>query len=74
MIRVDNRSIALEWRFFLTGPLVQVNVPMNPCVWISDSAWPEVYLNVFGLSQIDIFVELVRHVIGNTSDFRGVYF
>jgi len=33
----------LEWRYLLTGPTGDINVPSNPTNWIAENTWPDVY-------------------------------
>jgi dynein heavy chain len=48
-----------EFAFLLRGAIEQTEIPVNPCVWVPDTAWPEVFLSFFGLSQLPAFQGLL---------------
>jgi len=39
----------------LAGPQGEIETPENPTAWIAPNAWPEVYANMKGMSQLENF-------------------
>ena len=47
-----NELDAGQWRYLLTGPGGEIKVLANPTNWISDSSWPDIYSQFYGMSEI----------------------
>lgn len=38
-----------EWRYFLAGPGGEIKVLPNPTIWISESSWPDIFRQLYGM-------------------------
>jgi hypothetical protein len=63
-----------EWQLFVTGSTKPIEIPINPCIWISDTAWPEVYLNLHTLQEIPRLKGLLEEFQSKPIQFRGLYY
>jgi dynein heavy chain len=41
-----------EWRYFLAGPSGDFKVKMNPTSWISESSWPDIFRQFYGMQEL----------------------
>lgn len=63
----------VEFRYFLSGPTIEGDVPANPVDWISDAAWVVVYRELYGLDKIPRYSGVLEHFMKNPNDWSGVY-
>ena len=45
----------IEWRYLLAGPTGDIKLAANPTDWISENTWPDMYRQIYGMSQLPAF-------------------
>ena len=69
----DNKIDMREWRYFLTGPSGEIDIPENPLTWIGENEWPTFYRYLHGLDQIPKYEGFKDFFLSHTEEFRKVY-
>jgi dynein heavy chain, axonemal len=39
-----------EWRYLLTGPSGDIQIPDNPTTWVDNNQWQDIYRQIYGLN------------------------
>ena len=50
-----------EWRFLLAGPTGEIKTMPNPTVWISENSWPDIYRQLYAMSNLEALKGLDEH-------------
>lgn len=46
----ENKAIDENyWRYLLAGPTGEIKVLPNPTIWISESSWPDIFRQFYGM-------------------------
>ena len=69
----DNKIDNKEWRYLLSGPAGEIQVPPNPTNWIPDNQWPDFYRQFYGAGQLDALKDVQDHFMGHTDEWRKVF-
>jgi dynein heavy chain len=66
-----NKDINMdEWRYLLAGPAGEIEVPKTPVEWISETAWPDIYRNIYGAATtLPAFSGFQDYFIANIDKF-----
>ena len=51
----DNQIDINEWRYLLSGPAGEIQIPPNPTKWIPENQWPDFYRQFYGTGQLANF-------------------
>lgn len=62
-----------EWRYFLTGPSGDIHIPDNPTSWISETAWPDVYRQFYGMETLPCLEGIEIHFLQNSDEYKGIF-
>lgn len=62
-----------EWRYFLAGPVGDIKVQNNPTEWISESSWPELYKQMYGMDHLPKFKGFLDFFMKNSKLFKDMY-
>ena len=62
-----------EWRYFLAGPAGDFKVLPNPTTWISESSWPDIFRQFYGLKELPKMAGVYDHFINNPQDFKTIF-
>jgi dynein heavy chain len=73
ILQGDNKLNEKEWRYLLAGPSGEIKIKNNPTDWISENLWPDVYMQLFGLSQLEHFKEIEDHFINLSGQYKQYY-
>jgi len=50
----------VEWRYLLTGPTGECEIPPNPLDWIQDNQWPDFYRQINGIQSLPILADFEK--------------
>jgi dynein heavy chain len=48
----DKQLQETYWRYFLAGPTGEIKVMHNPTLFISESSWPDIYRQFYGMKEL----------------------
>ena len=57
----DNKIDIQEWRYLLSGPSGEIQIPPNPTSWIPENQWPDFYRQFYGTGQLEKFKGIEDH-------------
>lgn len=73
ILQGDSKLNEKEWRYLLAGPSGEIKIKSNPTTWISENLWPDVYMQLYGLSQLDHFRDIENHFISSSDHYKKYY-
>ena len=62
-----------EWRYFLAGPSGDFKVKLNPTSWISDSSWPDIFRQFYGMQDLPSLTGVYEQFMNNPDSFKGMF-
>ena len=68
-----NKMNDIEWRYLLAGPTGDIKLAPNPTDWISENTWPDMYRQIYGLSQLPAFKGFEEYFTKKISLFKRIY-
>ena len=69
----DNKIDLKEWRYLLSGPSGEIQVPPNPTNWIPDNQWPDFYRQFYGAGQLEALKNVQDHFMAHTEQWRKLF-
>ncbi len=54
----------------MAGPSGECEIPKNPTTWLSENAWPDMYKQFKGLSDLDAFKGCEKHILESPDEWR----
>lgn len=62
-----------EWRYLLTGPTGEIEVPENPCDWLDQNTWSDIYKQVYCSNKLPCFEGFLEKFIATPDDWKTLY-
>lgn len=61
------------WRYFLAGPAGEIKVLPNPTIWISESSWPDIFRQLYGLKELPKLAPVYDEFMKNPDSFKKIF-
>ena len=62
-----------EWRYLLAGPSGDFKVQMNPTEWISDSSWPDIFRQFYGMQQLPAMAGVYEQFMQKPDEYKKIF-
>jgi dynein heavy chain len=69
----ENKINIKEWRYLLSGPSGEIQIPSNPTSWIPDNQWPDFYRQFYGTGQLKNFKGIDDHFMNNHEQWKRIF-
>jgi len=63
----------LEWRYFLTGPQGEIQVPVNPTSYVSPNAWANFYQQFKGMDALACMKGIEAELMTNPKSYQRMF-
>lgn len=63
----------VEWRYLLAGTQLEFPPVPNPVTWISENAWPDMYKQFAGVSELPAYKGAVEEFVANIELWKPIF-
>lgn len=63
----------MYWRYFLAGPTGEIKVLPNPTIWISESSWPDIFRQLYGMKDLPNLSQVYENFMKNPDSFKYIF-